>query len=63
MKKIFFVLTCYILFTGCKKCEQCTKTIGGIAGDIVLESKEVCNEDDIKTLESSSSGTTVWSCE
>ncbi|MCF6366685.1 MAG: hypothetical protein L3J35_10840 [Bacteroidales bacterium] len=45
------------------KCETCTKTIGGIAGSILIEERVVCDENQIKELEESSSGTTVWSCE
>lgn len=59
----FFLLAAVLGFLSCKKCETCTKTIGGIAGDIVMETKEVCDADEIKALEASSSGTTVWACE
>ena len=45
------------------KCETCTKTVGGIAGNEILETKKVCGKDEINAVEASSSGTTVWSCE
>ena len=62
-----YLLLMAILFsiTACKKenCQTCTKTIGGVAGNITDETKEVCSDIEATELEESSSGTTVWSCE
>jgi hypothetical protein len=54
-----------IALMSCKKdkCQTCTKTIGGVAGNVVDEVREVCDEDEASNLEASSSGTTVWKCE
>ncbi len=63
----YFLIFPIILITliSCKKkpCQTCTKTIGGVAGNITTEVLEVCDENQISNLESFSSGTTVWTCE
>jgi len=43
--------------------QTCTKTIGGVAGNIPLETIEVCNVNEADSLVTSSSGTTVWECD
>ena len=48
---------------GCQKCLTCTKTIGGVAGNFVAETRQECDYSEARTLEDSSSGTTVWSCD
>uniref|UniRef100_UPI00404B9340 hypothetical protein n=1 Tax=Fulvivirga sp. TaxID=1931237 RepID=UPI00404B9340 len=65
MRKIFLALALLLAFTSCKKdeCQTCTKTIGGIAGNITAEIREVCDDSEATKLEASSEGTTVWSCE
>lgn len=57
----FFTLT--LVSCTKDKCQICTKTIGGVAGNILIEDKEVCNNIEAQELEASSSGTTVWNCE
>jgi len=54
-----------IALMSCKKdkCQTCTKTIGGVAGNVVDEVRNVCDEDEASNLEASSAGTTVWKCE
>lgn len=46
-----------------EKCQTCTKTIGGVNGNIKAEVKQICDEQEAQTLEASSKGTTVWDCE
>lgn len=46
-----------------EKCQTCTKTIGGVAGNITVEVRKVCDEQEAQELEDSSSGTTHWECE
>ena len=65
--KLIRIIPLIILFfavQSCKKnnCETCTKTIGGFAGTDTMEQKEVCDPQEIKDLEASSSGTTIWDC-
>ena len=56
-------------FMGCKgkkeevSCQTCTKIICGFAGCDVFEERIICDESEIKQLEESSSGTTLWECE
>jgi hypothetical protein len=47
----------------CQECQTCIKTIGGVAGTFVDEERKVCDEEDARILEASSTGTTVWTCE
>ena len=42
---------------------SCTKTIGGVAGNITDEVKTVCDEKEAQNLEDSSQSITVWECE
>ena len=67
MKKLpyQFLVSVMILISAssCQKCQICTKTIGGVAGNFVAETREVCDESKATTLKNSSAGTTVWSCE
>jgi hypothetical protein len=65
MKNLIIATTMLIALMSCKKdkCQTCTKTIGGVAGNVVDEVREVCDEDEASNLEASSSGTTVWKCE
>ena len=68
MKKLhnfILLLSLTVIFISCSKdpCQDCFKTIGGIAGTDTVETREVCDEDDAENLEASSSGTTVWDCE
>ena len=67
MKKLpyQFLVSVMILISAssCQKCQICTKTIGGVAGNFVAETREVCDNEEAITLELSSSGTTVWSCD
>jgi|GEM_PF-1217443 len=67
MKYLFIstIILFSISLSSCNKdnCQTCTKTIGGVAGNFVDEEREVCNEIEANSLESSSSGTTVWKCE
>ena len=61
MLKTTFIILFVLIFTcfSCQKnCETCTKPIGGIAGNSVMETKKVCNQKEINELEASSSGTT-----
>lgn len=62
---LFSILSMAFYVSSCKKsqCEECTKTIGGFAGNSVMEQRTVCNDNEISDLEASSSGTTVWECE
>lgn len=55
----------FLILSSCQKnnCQTCTKTIGGFAGNITDEVKEVCNDNEATELEVTSSGTTVWECE
>jgi hypothetical protein len=55
----------FLILSSCQKnnCQTCTKTIGGFAGNITDEVKEVCNDNEATELEATSSGTTVWECE
>ena len=66
MKYSIIIITILIALGSysCKKenCQICTKTIGGFAGDITDEVREVCDEDEATKLEESSSGTIVWQC-
>jgi len=67
MKKIIsiYILTTLLLFMlSCtkEKCQTCTKTIGGAAGNITAEIKTVCDEKEAQSLENSSQSTTVWEC-
>jgi hypothetical protein len=64
LKAFSILIFIIVAFVGCKKsaCEECIKTIGGFAGNIEIERKTVCNDNEIKDLENSSSGTTVWDC-
>ena len=54
-----------ISLSSCNKeeCQTCTKTIGGVAGTFVDEERQVCSDIEANTLEASSGGTTVWTCE
>jgi|TARA_R110000737_G_C14617083_1_gene492157 hypothetical protein len=65
MKNLLIITTILFALISCKKdkCQTCTKTIGGVAGNVVDEVREVCDEDEISNLEASSAGTTVWKCE
>lgn len=53
-----------LLFNSCKKgnCQTCTRIMGGVAGNINVEERKVCDEDEAQKLEKSSSGTTTWEC-
>ncbi len=65
MRKTFYLLLVVVFVSSCvgKHCATCTKTIGGVAGNEILEVKEVCDESEASELEGSSSGTTVWDCQ
>ena len=65
MKKLTGLLIMTMAIIACKKedCQRCTKTIGGVTGNIVDEVRDVCNESEALELEKSSYGTTVWKCE
>lgn len=68
MKNLISIITVVIgsLFsTSCskEKCQTCTKTIGGVNGNITAEVKQVCDSQEVQDLEASSKGTTVWDCE
>jgi hypothetical protein len=62
-KQVLFLVMILIGASSCQKCQTCTKTIGGVAGNFVAETREVCDDQEATTLEFSSSGTTVWSCD
>ncbi len=55
----------FMAFNACDKddCETCTQTIGGVAGNEVMEERVVCDKEEAESLEASSAGTTVWTCE
>ncbi len=68
MKQLISILTVMLgsLFTSAcskDKYQTCTKTIGGLNGNIKTELKQVCDDSETKALEASSLGTTVWDCE
>ncbi len=64
MKQLLIIGVVLLGFNSCKKdeCQTCTKTIGGFAGNIVDEQREVCSKSEAERLEASSAGTTVWTC-
>ncbi len=63
--KIIAPLSIIFVLNSCNKdeCQNCYKTIGGVAGTDTVEIKEVCDEDDAENLEASSHGTIIWDCE
>ena len=65
MKNALILTTLLFAFASCKNDNRqtCTKTIGGVAGTDVMETREVCDNNEAAKLEESSSGTTVWTCE
>ncbi len=65
MKTTYLTFTFFLLvFTSCSDdCQTCTKTIGGIAGNVTDEVREVCDDDEANDLIDSSTGTTIWTCE
>jgi hypothetical protein len=65
MKNLMIAVFFLIGFSSCEKeeCQTCTKTIGGFAGNFTDEVREVCDTNEARELEESSSGTTTWECE
>lgn len=65
MKYLTIAVLILIGLSSCKDddCQTCTKTIGGVAGNTTDEIREVCDDNEAMRLETSSSGTTVWTCE
>lgn len=60
---IIVIISAFIISCSKDKCQTCTKTIGGVAGNYTDEVKEVCNNSEAQKLEESSASTTVWKCE